>query len=209
MYTFVMFIKPLNIIFLAIGLWVSSPILASADQIYFNSGRKMDARVVSEDENHLELALPAGGTMTIDKSDVKRVQKSDPSEINVNFVSGQNSMLTDVMINGATKATMLIDTGASICLLSKKMGEKLKINTSDPHYQIKVQVADGSSVPAFYTKLHILKLQHIEAHDVEAAVLLQDLPEKVSFEDGLLGMSFLGRYKTHIDYSAKKFIIEA
>ena len=50
---------------------------------------------------------------------------------------------------------------------------------------------------------------NIEAKDVEATILLQDPPEKASFEDGLLGMSFLGRYKTHVDYSGKKFIIEA
>lgn len=135
--------------------------------------------------------------------------KSDPSEISVNFVDGHNSMLVDCMINTDTRATLLIDTGASICMLSKKLGEALKIDTSDPRYLSKVQVADGSFVPAYYTKLKSLRIQHVEAKDVEAAVLLQDLPANVSFKDGLLGMSFLGRYKAHVDYSAKKFIIEA
>ena len=86
---------------------------------------------------------------------------------------------------------------------------KIGIDTSDPQYQTKVQVASGSFVPAFYTKLQSLKIQQIEAKDVDAVVLLQDLPADISFKDGLLGMSFLGRYSTHVDYSRKKFIIEA
>ena len=204
-----MFIRFLSIFLMSLGLWLLDTIPAPADQIYFNSGRKMEARVLSEEDGRLELALPGGGTMIIDKNDIKRVQKADPSEINVNFVDGHNSMLVDCMINSGTKATLLIDTGASICMLSKKMGEQLKIDTSDPQYRTKIQIADGSFVPAYYTKLQSLKIQEIEAKDVEAAILLQDLPESVSFKDGLLGMSFLGRYKTHVDYSAKKFIIES
>ena len=199
----------LNISFLVVCLWATGPCSAWADKIYFNSGRKMEARVLSDEDGKLELALPNGGTMTIDRDTVSRIQKADPSEINVNFADGgPNTMLVDVTINEATKATMLVDTGASICLLSNKLGKELGIDTSDPHYQVKVQVADGGSVPAFYTKLPTLRLQHIVAKNVEAAVLLQDLPPKVSFKDGLLGMSFLGRYKTHVDYAAKKFIVE-
>ena len=208
MYNIVMFTKGSKIAILAIGLWTLNPVLATADKIYFNSGRKMEARVLSEEDDKVELAFPNGGTMTIQKSDIKRIEKADPSEINVNFVDGHNSMLVDCTINGGTKATLLIDTGASICMLSKKMAEELGIDTSDPQYMTKVQIADGSSVPAYFTKLKSLKIQHIEAKDVDAAILLQDLPANVSFKDGLLGMSFLGRYSTHVDYSRKKFIIE-
>ncbi len=181
---------------------------ASADQIYLSNGRKMEGRIVSDEDGKLEIAFPTGGTMTIDKSGVLRVKKSDPSEIPINFVDGHNQMLADCVINGQTPATLLVDTGASICMLSKKMGDQLGIDTTDPHYQTKVQIADGSSVPAFYTKLKSLKLQHIEAKDVETLILLQDPPNEASYKDGLLGMSFLGRYNTRMDYNRKKFVIE-
>ena len=209
MYTIVMFIRLLNIAILLFALGAASPALLWADQVYFNSGRKMEARVLSDDGERIELALPRGGTMTLDKSDIKRIQKSDPSEINVNFVDGQNKMMVDCLLDNKVNATFLIDTGASVCMLSKKMGTALGIDMSDPKRIAKVQIADGSSVPAFHTTLSSLRVQHIEAKDVEAVILLQDLPQDVSFKDGLLGMSFLGRYKTHMDYSAKKFVIES
>ncbi len=183
--------------------------LAWADQIYFNNGRKMEGRVISDEDGKLEIAFPTGGTMTIDKDSVKRIKKADPAEIQINFVEGHNSMLADCVINGNTKATLLIDTGASVCMFSKKLGEALGIDTTDPKFQTKVQVADGRSVSAFYTKLKSLRLQHVEAKDVDAVILLEDLSTDISYKDGLLGMSFLGRYSTRIDYSQKKFIIEA
>lgn len=80
------------------------------------------------------------------------------------FVNGQNSMLADCVINENTKATLLIDTGASICMFSKKLGDELGIDTSDPRHQTKVQVADGRSVPAFYTRLRSLRLQPKKIH---------------------------------------------
>ena len=76
----------LNIALLVICLWAMGSGPALADKIYFNSGRKMEARVLSDEDGKLELALPNGGTMVIDRSTVKRIQKADPSEINVNFV---------------------------------------------------------------------------------------------------------------------------
>lgn len=182
---------------------------ASADQIYLNNGRKMEARIISDEDGKLELAFPTGGTMTIDKSGVKRIKKADPSEIAINFVGGHNQMLADCVLNEAIHASLVVDTGASFCMLSKKIGDQLGIDTSDPHSQTKAQIADGSFVPAFYTKLKSLRLQHIEAKDVETLILLQDPPTEAGYKDGLLGMSFLGRYSTHIDYSQKKFIIEA
>ncbi len=192
-----------------LALWLWAPSLVCADQIYFNNGRKMEGRIISDEDGKLEIAFPTGVTMTIDKEGIKRIKKSDPSEIQINFVEGHNSMLADCVINENTTAVLLIDTGASVCMLSKKLGDSLGIDTTDPKFQTKVQVADGRSVPAFYTKLKSLRLQHVEAKDVEAVILLEDLPMDVSYKDGLLGMSFLGRYSTRIDYSRKKFIIEA
>ncbi len=204
-----MFNNGLKIVLWALALGIWSPSIVCADQIYFNNGRKMEARVLSDEDGKLELTFPTGGTMTIDKNDVKRIKKSDPSETQINFVEGQNSMLADCVINENTKATLLIDTGASVCMFSKKLGDELGIDTTDPKFRTTVQVADGRSVPAFYTKLKSLRLQHVEAKDVEAVILLEDLPAGASYKDGLLGMSFLGRYSTRIDYSQKKFIIEA
>lgn len=194
---------------LALCLATLNPTLLWADEIYFTNGRKMQGRVLSDDGNKLELALPSGGTTTVNKTSIKNIQKSDPSEINVNFVDGQNSMLVDCVINNVKTATFVIDTGASLCMLTKKMGEDLGIDTTDPRYHTTIQIANGSSVPAFYTRLRSVKLQHIEAKDVEAVVLMGDVPPGIAFKDGLLGMSFLGRYSTHMDYSRKKFVIEA
>ncbi len=204
-----MFNNGLKIALLALTIGSWSPSLVCADQIYFNNGRKMEGRIISDEDGKLEIAFPTGGSMTIDKEGVKRIKKSDPSEIQINFVDGQNSMIADCVINENTKASLLIDTGASVCMFSKKLGEELGIDTTDPRYQTKVQVADGRFVPAFYTKLKSLRLQHVEAKDVEAVILLEELSTGASYKDGLLGMSFLGRYSTRIDYSQKKFIIEA
>ncbi len=62
-----MSIKKIGSLLLAIGfLNISS--VCWADQIYFNSGGKMKARILSDEDGKLELALSGGGTMVIDKS---------------------------------------------------------------------------------------------------------------------------------------------
>lgn len=88
----------------------------------------------------------------------------------------------EAIING-TKASVLVDTGATDVSISQRLADKLGIQS---HAAIRMQTANGDAV-AYMTRLANIKLGGIEATDV-AATISPNLDGDV-----LLGMSFLNR----------------
>ncbi len=179
---------------------------AAADTVYFKNGRKTEGRVVHEDKDRIELDV-GFGSIWFQRQGILKIEKSTPAELDVDFQK-HNQIFVNSTLNGKVKCTLLLDTGASIVLLSKKLGERLGVKMDNPRYFIEAQVADGRKVRAYYVKLDSLKVQELEATGVDAAILVDEAPGELNFKDGLLGMSFLGRYSTRIDYAKKKLIIE-
>jgi len=116
-------------------------------------------------------------------------------------------MTVAVRLNNKVDTTMVLDTGASLILLTRDVAEKLGYNLDRLRPNMKVQVADGRTVDAARIILDSVKVENSEAERVEASVLMEE-KGNFGFEDGLLGMSFLKRFNFKIDLKEKKLILE-
>lgn len=88
----------------------------------------------------------------------------------------------EALINGE-KVDVLIDTGATGVAISKRIADKLKLESINA---VRTNTANGDSI-GYMVRLNEVKIGGIEAHNV-AAMIAPGLDGDV-----LLGMSFLGR----------------
>jgi len=209
---------------------------AFADKVYLKNGNVFEGIIKSESGGQIEIEVCAGGSIKLDKASVVSIektseenklslrnrwesQKSDfegrlqkqaiqeefkPKE--VEFAEGTNNIIVEVTLNKKVKAFFVLDTGASVVLLSKKTAQKLGVDlTAKP--DCKMTVADGRKVDALHISLNSVELQGQEAKNVDAVVLLEDLHDDM-MKDGLLGMSFLNRFNFKIDRKEKKLVLE-
>jgi len=221
----------LSLIFWAIFL-AKSP----ADTLYLKNGRSIEGLIKSEDEKTIELEV-CQGFIKFDKDEIERIEKSAPPEAQVirlkwerrivqaqqrlqkqreeeermpkkvEFSQERQGIILNVTLNRKVEASLVLDTGASLIMLRKDMAKKIGINLDKVKPDAKLTLADGRKIDAKYIILESVKAQGVEAENVEAAILLEEVGE-INFGDGLLGMSFLGRFNFKVDQKEKKLILE-
>jgi len=90
---------------------------------------------------------------------------------------------------------LLLDTGATIIVLHKKIARKLNLPSIK---KSKIRVAGGSIIDSSRSQLHRLAVGPYKAEKVPVTVIEHQGP-KIGFS-GLLGMNFLRNVKYTIDY---------
>lgn len=139
-----------------------------------------------------------------ERKEAERKKKLAPKK--VGFVEVNDHIMVNALLNKKVQATLLVDTGATLVLLSKSVADKIKKETRLTEGDIiKLQVADGRKVDARLILLDTLSVESAEAENVIGAVLLE--PEE-DIGDGVLGMSFLNKFNFQIDNSEKKIILK-
>ena len=101
--------------------------------------------------------------------------------------------VVEVLINGSIKANLIVDTGATMVVLSDRIGRKLGVGPNSDFPTIGMSTAGGKvKAPLFI--LDSLKIGSAEVLNVETTTnpYMGDM-------DGLLGMSFLGEFKVEMD----------
>ncbi len=203
-------------------LTIFSRIESSADTIYFKNGRSLEGRIKSETGNKVIIEA-SFGDMECSRDQILKIgpgQKDEnsqaierkyerygPSEIPISVSKGSKSASVEAVLNGAVKADLDIDTGASVVVLSRKIGDALGAALEDNKKDIiTLHLAGGKNVDAKVIMLEKVKVGDAEAKDVMAAVLLEDNADK-NVKDGLLGMSFLNRFNVKIDLKEKKMTL--
>jgi clan AA aspartic protease (TIGR02281 family) len=111
-------------------------------------------------------------------------------------------MIADVLINGAVHARLIVDTGASSMILSPSIVKNLGPGVIR-RGMVKTTVADGRVVPAEMIELDSVSVGGTSARHVTAV----SMPSDLSGVDGLLGMSFLGRFSFETDPEAGVLIL--
>ena len=120
------------------------------------------------------------------------------------LVSG--NILVDSLVNGNVKAMLVLDTGASIVVLTRQKGEELGLDLSPDKNIATLQLAGSHKAAAKMVMLKSVRINDIEVKDVLAGVLLED--PGIGFKDGLLGMTFLNRFNLKIDLKNMKMSLE-
>ena len=111
-----------------------------------------------------------------------------------------NQFLVDVLLNNSQNAVLLLDTGASLSIISTELLAVLGIP-----YQHTVRTAwfstAGGRIKAPIIKLNSLAMDEVVVENIEAGVIGEFDNKKF---DGLLGMNFLRHFEFFIDQNKHK-----
>jgi clan AA aspartic protease (TIGR02281 family) len=116
---------------------------------------------------------------------------------------GQGHFIVEVQINGNVKANLMVDTGATMVILSDRLGEALGVKDNKDLPTMSFDTAGGKvETPLFI--LESLKVGNAEVFGLEASTN----PNFNKGVDGLLGMSFLGEFKLEMDRENSKMLLK-
>ena len=115
---------------------------------------------------------------------------------------GQGHFLADVFINNKVHASLVVDTGSPVVMLTADFIKALNLDLSQSSMGY-VEVLNGK-YKAAAVSLDSVKLGDAKAQDVGAAVLLEGGKE---IKNGLLGMSFLSKFHFTLDQKGQKLIL--
>jgi len=219
-------------------LFLFSPKTLLADVLYLKNGRSIEGIIKGEDQNNLELEVSAG-TIRFEKNEIDRIDRVSAKEIDalrkkwekqkedrqkevfrqkleeaegpqkVQFSRDSQGITVSVLLNNKINAALLLDTGASIVVLRKNIAQNMGIDVEGIKQDMELKLADGRKAKAKYFVLESVKVENVEANNVEAAILLDSEESKeFGLGDGLLGMSFLEKFNFKVDHKEKRLILE-
>jgi len=207
------------------------------DTIYLKNGRRIEGLIKSENQDVVELQVCVGGIIKLERDEIVKIETSSPrgsakirqnwqmhkietekkiieqrieeerKPKKVQFARDAQSIIIGVRLNGKIEARLLLDTGASLVVLRKDIAKKLGIKIDKIKPDAKLILADGRQVNAKYIILKSLKVENVEAKNVPAAIMLDEVGN-FGFNDGLLGMSFLKRFTFKVDYKNRRLVLE-
>jgi len=145
----------------------------------------------------------------MDEEEQKKVREEGESKhIQVSRDERTKGIIVEALLNGKVKASLVLDTGASLVVLSKRIGEELGIDMEETKNGImEFRLADGRRTKAKTVILDSLRIQDVELNKVMAAVLLDQINDPV-LRDGLLGMSFLSQFNLKMNLKSMKITLE-
>ncbi|MBA3968426.1 MAG: clan AA aspartic protease [Nitrospirales bacterium] len=125
-------------------------------------------------------------------------------EITVPLTKSGGSFVVHVMLNQERSAQLIVDTGASMTVLSTQVAIDLGILGTTDNELLTVNTA-GGSVQVNMNYLSSITVGTAQATNV--AVALHDLPDIPEHIEGLLGMSFLKHFLVTLDAEHARLIL--
>lgn len=125
-------------------------------------------------------------------------------EITVPLTKSGGSLVVQVMLNEERSAQLIVDTGASMTVLSTQAAIDLGILGTTDNELLTVNTA-GGSVQVNMNYLPSLTVGTAQVTNV--AVVIHDLPDIPEHIEGLLGMSFLKHFLVTLDAEHARLIL--
>ncbi|MFH1594146.1 MAG: retropepsin-like aspartic protease [Candidatus Omnitrophota bacterium] len=136
----------------------------------------------------------------------KEVQSAKEARGRIKIKFSQNRFgVVDVLLNGKTTVPLLVDTGASLVMISKEAAKKLGIDYASIDEKINMVLADGKITTAIPIILETVTVGSSQVKDVKAAI--SSNPPGLNI-DGLLGMSYLRYFDVKLDSDENFLILE-
>lgn len=123
----------------------------------------------------------------------------------INFSKQKGGIVVGAVLNDKVMASLVVDTGASLVVISKRIAEQLGANKSEESGKIELVLADGRKITATPVVLSTVDVGGSKVKDVMAAVIEEPPDPGV---DGLLGMSFLSNFFVKIDANGNSLVLE-
>jgi aspartyl protease family protein len=106
------------------------------------------------------------------------------------------SLVVQARIGGSREAHLIVDTGATLTVVSREIARDLALFSESPVSMAQVSTA-GGQVTVDVVRVGTMDVGGAEVHDVPVAVY--DLPDATPAIDGLLGLSFLSHFLVTLD----------
>ncbi len=201
-----------------------------ADMIVLKNGRKLEGLIKAENNDFLEVQV-AYGIVKLYRNQISAISRSDSNtseqirqEWQIKKTQSINSsygprvgevavrklgdhLLVTAWINDNATANLIMDTGATLVVLKSSVALAAGLDYDKIKETVTMSVADGRQVVAKRAVLKVMKVQDMEEKNVEVAIMPKEITD-VSLQDGLLGMSFLRRFKFQVDYRNTKLLLE-
>jgi len=116
--------------------------------------------------------------------------------ISVPIVQQGPALLVRGRVNEQVETLFLVDTGASLCVLTRPAAERLGLTSIPGARTVTIHTASGT-LEAPLLRVDLIQVGAAEARSVE--VLIHDIPGLPSEVGGLLGLSFLNQFTVQID----------
>ena len=111
-----------------------------------------------------------------------------------------NAMLVQVLLNRKQYAHLLVDTGASMTVLSYDLAMELDLLSGT---EVTVETANTAGGSVQVTTTHVKEIRAGSAVARNVPVAIHDLPNPIPGVSGLLGMSFLNKFNVTLDAKQK------
>ncbi len=114
----------------------------------------------------------------------------------VEFHPTNGHITVPVVLNGSLTATVLVDTGAGITILSREVAQQLGLRESrDKSITLRTMALD---IHAQLTQLDSIQVGDLSRFNFPVAIAPAGFGKEAEF-NGILGMDFMKNYKIHID----------
>lgn len=105
----------------------------------------------------------------------------------------------DVSFNGGSTYEMIVDTGASMTLITQPMAAALNVRPEDPNRRVQVNTANAKGIELPVGTLKTLEVREAKVENLPVAIAGPEL------DIGLLGQDFFGQYDVTIKESSVEF----
>ena len=119
---------------------------------------------------------------------------AEPIVVPITRIGG--SIVVQVLLNHSVDAHLIVDTGATMTVLSYDLGIELGLLSGSDVSLNTVNTA-GGSVQVSMTKVESIEVGRAQTSNVPVAI--HDLPDAIPGVSGLLGMSFLKNFEVTLD----------
>jgi clan AA aspartic protease (TIGR02281 family) len=124
--------------------------------------------------------------------------EAPPSDVetSIGLEAARGVWIAPVTVNGLHRGRFLVDTGASLTLVSPALARAAGVGMRHGAPALELQTVGGRAA-GYATTIHSIRVGQAEARDVEALIL-----DPGPGLDGILGNTFLGRYLVTLDTDA-------
>ena len=126
---------------------------------------------------------------------------TDSEGVEINLILKHELLLTEVVLNGRVRRHFILDSGASFTLINRQTASELGLAIDESTPFIPVSTVSGVILTPLVT-LRSVQVGKVELENVEA--LIYTMPSE---NEGLLGNSFLNKFRVVIDNINGKLIL--
>ncbi|MEW6742616.1 MAG: aspartyl protease family protein [Planctomycetota bacterium] len=135
---------------------------------------------------------------------MQRAQRALDGPVEIDFPRNATAVRTRALLNDRVEIDVIVDTGASMTVITRAVADRLGLRNLDRLPQIAVKTVGKSHLTAPLATLESVSLGEARVKNLEVLVVeLEDWDET----EGLIGLNFLNHFSFTLDHRAGRLIL--